>query len=257
MVSCGWENSHWALPLQHLYTHVVFKGLVSTHQNQRGLISAATPALPVSRQCSESHTSLWSVSCSQEAEQKVSYKLSWVFFPLAIAAKCQKSFNLKPEETVIPASSQWNAKLRQVLRMCKCHRDSVLQRSHWHSRDSTAVFCFWFSTNYRQLDIRDLRMQKHTEILHDQLTFPIYKNTASIETALRGQIGGMESEWGERWGGLILMTLLTLCRNLGGLAVALPCQIIRGNVIGTSSSSNVQPLLSDPPAENYLNKNRP
>lgn len=31
-------------------------------------------------------------------------------------------------------------KLRQVLRMCKCHRDSVLQRSHWHSSDSRQHF---------------------------------------------------------------------------------------------------------------------
>lgn len=124
------------------------------------------------------------------------------FFPLAIATKCQKSFNLKPEGTVIPASSQWNAKLRQVLRMCKCHRDSVLQRSHWQSSDSTAVFCFWFSTNYRQLDIRDLRMRKQTEILHDQLTSPIYKNTAFIYTSLQGQMDGMELEWGASQGSL-------------------------------------------------------
>lgn len=64
----------------------------------------------------------------QNRRSVTSYRV--FFFFLAIAAKCQKSFNLKPEETVIPASSQWNAKLRQVLRMCKCHRDSVLQRSH-------------------------------------------------------------------------------------------------------------------------------
>lgn len=37
-------------------------------------------------------------------------------------------------------------------------------------------------------------MQKQTEILHDQLTFPIYKNTAFIYTSLKGQIDGMEME---------------------------------------------------------------
>lgn len=43
-------------------------------------------------------------------------------------------------------------------------------------------------------------MQKQTEILHDQLTSSIYKNTAFIYTSLQGQMGGMEMEWGASQG---------------------------------------------------------
>lgn len=52
-------------------------------------------------------------------------------------------------------------------------------------------------------------MQKQTETLHDQLTFPIYNNTAFIQTSLWGQIDGMEMELGEKPGkSLICVALL-------------------------------------------------
>lgn len=184
------------------------------------------------------------------------------FFFLAIAAKCQKSFNLKPEETVIPASSQWNAKLRQVLRMCKCHRDSVLQRSHWHSSDSTAVFCFWFSTNYRQLDIRDLRMQKQTEILHDQLTSPIYKNTAFIYTSLQGQIDGMEREWGAGQGSFWFAWYCLLHAETSEIRLRFSLAgCCMETLLARSESPDVRPLLSESPCiknrgSNHSNKKR-
>lgn len=233
-----------------------------SHQNLLCSDAAAAYTLPASLQSFKSHTSLWSMYCSQEAEQKVSYKLPCFFFFLAIAAKCQKSFNLKPEETVIPASSQWNAKLRQVLRMCKCHRDSVLQRSHWHSSDSAAVFCFWFSTNYRQLDIRDLRMQKQAEILHDQLTSPIYKNTAFIYTSLQGQIDGMEREWGAGQGSFWFAWYCLLHAETSEIRLRFSLSgCCMETLLARSESPDVQPLLSESPCikhrgSNHSNKKR-
>lgn len=46
------------------------------------------------------------------------------------------------------------------------------------------AFCFWFSTNYRQLDIWDLRIQKQMETLHDQLAFSYLQNQFWFKTSL-------------------------------------------------------------------------
>lgn len=51
-------------------------------------------------------------------------------------------------------------------------------------------------------------MQKQTEILHDQLTFPIYNNTAFIQTSLWGQSDGMEMEQGQKQGKFLICVVL-------------------------------------------------